>query len=176
MNDKSAGRYPLNRNFPTRFRWSQLTRFTGQWSLLISRLYRYTGFTNSRVEDLYKLLKVLEPILVYRYLAMSWSNSIFPQWSDDPVQSSTGTILEWVFVSGTDEKLQCLIFDCIWIRRFRYIMIRQSPMGWLTAVNPDQLFSHDMSAGQVYRIFQILVWSLGISLGLDGRLGSWGGY
>jgi len=130
-------------------------------------LYRYTGFTIIPGLKIYtNYSKYIEPILVYRYLAMSWSNSIFPQWSDDPVQSQYRNDIGVGVRFGTMKNFNGLIFDGYLGFGVSYIMIRQISYGVVDSGKTQiSWFSHDHSPRVQDIGFPYPLFNLGIKLG-----------
>ncbi len=130
-------------------------------------LYRYTGFTVIPGFKFYSnYSSYIEPVFVYRYLTMSWSNSIFPQWSDDPVQSQYRNDFALGVRFGKMKNFNGLIFDGYIGFGLQYIFIHQlsygvvdkgkSKISWFRKDHSPQV--HDF--GFPYPLF-----NLGIKLG-----------
>jgi hypothetical protein len=130
-------------------------------------LYRYTGFTVIPGFKFYSnYSSYIEPILVYRYLTMRWSNSIFPQWSDDPVQSQYRNDIALGVRFGKMKNFNGLIFDGYIGFGLQYIFIHQLSYGVVDKGKTKiSWFRNDHSPRVQDIAFPYPLFNLGIKLG-----------
>ncbi len=130
-------------------------------------LYKYNGFTVIPGFKFYtNYSRYIEPVLVYRYLTMSWSNSIFPQWSDDPVQSQYRNDIALGVRFGKMKNFNGLIFDGYVGFGLQYIFIHQLSYGVVDKGKTEiSWFRKDHSPRIQDIAFPYPLFNLGIKLG-----------